>query len=61
MTEREKQKINARIAQLQKQQLNLKAQVGQHYQAIAEVTIVFDQLQARVEELQDLIKPKSEK
>lgn len=60
MTKEEKQAIQARITELQKQQINFKAQCGQHYQAIAEIKEEFAKLEARIEELRNIINPKGE-
>jgi len=54
MTKEELEKIRKRITELQQQQMNLKTQCGQHYQAIAEIKEAFAQLEARIEELRML-------
>lgn len=58
MTKEEKQAITKRITELQKQQVGLKNESGQLHQAIAEVKEAFNQLQARIEELRNIINPK---
>ena len=57
MTKEEKQKIEGRVARLKQEQMNVKAEVGQRYQAIHELTDAFSQLQSRIEELQTLVNP----
>lgn len=60
MTKEEKQKIKKKIANYQQQQIGLRNQSGIHHQAIFEIREVFEQIQARIEELRTFLPEEKE-